>query len=186
MYNLTDLTLDHIFHANIIAYCQQNQYVRLAIYTGLFTLKYMKDAPRSNWRSTLSKFCLNISVTLENDPVKWSPNSLPIVEKWGASFDKRGDLRNLSADLSRTFERLIHKVLIFHSYNLPKTFSRLIQSKYHLFISTSEEKQLRVDGTETSIGKCEKLLGIKIGKSGVEPHENFIFKEACHKLYHLT
>ena len=33
-------------------------------------LKYMKDASRSNWRSTLSKFCLNISVTLENDLVK--------------------------------------------------------------------------------------------------------------------
>ena len=38
MYNLTDLTLDHVFHTNIIAYCQQNQYIRLAIYTGLFTL----------------------------------------------------------------------------------------------------------------------------------------------------
>ena len=32
--------LDHVFHTNIIAYCQQNRYVRLAIYTDLFTLKY--------------------------------------------------------------------------------------------------------------------------------------------------
>ena len=30
--------LDHVFHTNIIAYCQQNRYVRLAIYTDLFTL----------------------------------------------------------------------------------------------------------------------------------------------------
>ena len=29
--------LDHVFHANI-AYCQQNRYVLLAIYTDLFTL----------------------------------------------------------------------------------------------------------------------------------------------------
>ena len=27
--------LDHVFHANIIAYCQQNRYVRLGIYTDL-------------------------------------------------------------------------------------------------------------------------------------------------------
>ena len=31
--------LDHVFHTNIIAYCQQNRYVRLAIYTDLFTLR---------------------------------------------------------------------------------------------------------------------------------------------------
>ena len=37
-YNLTDLTLAHVFHANIIAYCQQNWYLQLAIYTDLFTL----------------------------------------------------------------------------------------------------------------------------------------------------
>ena len=30
--------LDHVFHTNIIAYCQQNRYVRLAIYTDIFTL----------------------------------------------------------------------------------------------------------------------------------------------------
>ena len=28
--------LDHVFHANIIAYCQQDRYVRLAIDTDLF------------------------------------------------------------------------------------------------------------------------------------------------------
>ena len=48
--HLTDLTtehiqlnwfneLDHVFYINIIAYCQQNRYVRLAIYTDVFTLK---------------------------------------------------------------------------------------------------------------------------------------------------
>ena len=31
--NLNDLTLNHVFDANIIAYCQQNRYVRFAIYT---------------------------------------------------------------------------------------------------------------------------------------------------------
>ena len=31
--------LDHVFHTNIIAYRQQNWYVRLAIYTDSFTLK---------------------------------------------------------------------------------------------------------------------------------------------------
>ena len=31
--------LDHVFHTNIIAYCQQNGYIRLAIYTDLFTLR---------------------------------------------------------------------------------------------------------------------------------------------------
>ena len=41
---LTDLTFndltDRVFHTNIIAYCQQNQnqHVRLAIYTDSFTL----------------------------------------------------------------------------------------------------------------------------------------------------
>ena len=35
---MTGLTLDHVFRTNIIAYCQQNRYVRLAIYTDLFTL----------------------------------------------------------------------------------------------------------------------------------------------------
>ena len=34
---MTGLTLD-VFRTNIIAYCQQNRYVRLAIYTDLFTL----------------------------------------------------------------------------------------------------------------------------------------------------
>ena len=38
--------LDHVFHSNIIAYFQQNRYVRLGIYTDLFTLncvfKYSK------------------------------------------------------------------------------------------------------------------------------------------------
>ena len=31
--------LNHVFHANIIAYCQQNQHVQFAIYTDLFTLR---------------------------------------------------------------------------------------------------------------------------------------------------
>ena len=31
--------LDYVFHANIIAYCQQNQYVWLATYIDLFALK---------------------------------------------------------------------------------------------------------------------------------------------------
>ena len=31
--------LDYIFHANFIAYFQQNWYVRLAIYADLFTLR---------------------------------------------------------------------------------------------------------------------------------------------------
>ena len=30
--------MDQVFHTNITAYCQQNRYVRLAIYTELFTL----------------------------------------------------------------------------------------------------------------------------------------------------
>ena len=34
--------LDHVFHTNIIAYCQQNWYVRLAIYTDSFTLIIFK------------------------------------------------------------------------------------------------------------------------------------------------
>ena len=33
--------LDHVFHINIIAYCQQNRYVWLAMYTDLLTLKYV-------------------------------------------------------------------------------------------------------------------------------------------------
>ena len=37
--NLSDFdALDHVFHTNIIADCQQNWYVRLATYTNLFTL----------------------------------------------------------------------------------------------------------------------------------------------------
>ena len=28
--------LDHVFHANIFAYCRQNQFIRLAIFSGLF------------------------------------------------------------------------------------------------------------------------------------------------------
>ena len=39
MNNLTDLTLDHVFHSNIIAYCQHNRYIRLPTYADLFTLK---------------------------------------------------------------------------------------------------------------------------------------------------
>ena len=31
--------LDHAFLTNIIAHCQQNQYLRLAMYTDLFTLR---------------------------------------------------------------------------------------------------------------------------------------------------
>ena len=31
--------LDHVFHTNIIAYCQQNVYLRFTIYTDLFTLR---------------------------------------------------------------------------------------------------------------------------------------------------
>ena len=42
-YKFTDLTLDHLFHINIIAYCQQNRYVRLAIYTDLFTLTFSRS-----------------------------------------------------------------------------------------------------------------------------------------------
>ena len=30
--------VDHVFVSNIIAYSQQNRYVRLAIYTDIFTL----------------------------------------------------------------------------------------------------------------------------------------------------
>lgn len=37
-YNLNDLTLDHVFNTNIIVYCQQDWYVRLAIYTVFFNL----------------------------------------------------------------------------------------------------------------------------------------------------
>ena len=35
---LLPLTLGHVFHTNIIAYCQQNRYVQLAVYIDLFTL----------------------------------------------------------------------------------------------------------------------------------------------------
>ena len=35
-------TTDHAFHTNIIAYCQQNQYVWLTIYIDWFTLKQKK------------------------------------------------------------------------------------------------------------------------------------------------
>ena len=37
LYDLTDLKM--IFHTNILAYYQQNQYMRVTIYTDLFTLK---------------------------------------------------------------------------------------------------------------------------------------------------
>ena len=57
--------LDHVFHTNIIAYCQQNQYVRFAIYTDPLNLnlgnnvhlrKYMEGMFAQNWLSTaLSK-----------------------------------------------------------------------------------------------------------------------------------
>ena len=33
---------DHVFYANIIAYCLQNRYVSLVIYTDLFTLNNIK------------------------------------------------------------------------------------------------------------------------------------------------
>ena len=32
------IALDHVFETNIIVYCQQNRYARLAIYKDLFTL----------------------------------------------------------------------------------------------------------------------------------------------------
>ena len=32
--------LDHVFDTDIIAYCQQNRYLRLSMYTDLFTLIY--------------------------------------------------------------------------------------------------------------------------------------------------
>ena len=41
LYNLHDCTFnapDHVFHTNVIAYCQQNRYIRLATYTDLLTL----------------------------------------------------------------------------------------------------------------------------------------------------
>ena len=41
--------LDHVFHTNIIAYCQQNRYVRLAICTDLFTLSVLKIKKKSCW-----------------------------------------------------------------------------------------------------------------------------------------
>ena len=41
--NLTDLTLDHVFHTNITTYCQQNWYVQFAIYTDLFTLTLKEE-----------------------------------------------------------------------------------------------------------------------------------------------
>ena len=34
---VADQTLDHGFHVNIIPYCQQNWYARLAVYIDLFT-----------------------------------------------------------------------------------------------------------------------------------------------------
>ena len=48
--------LNHVFLTNIIAYCQQNRYVRFAIYTDLFTLSkgmsnvYLKITIEKNWR----------------------------------------------------------------------------------------------------------------------------------------
>ena len=38
-YKLTNLTLSHVFHTDINAYCQQNCYVQFAIYTDLLTLR---------------------------------------------------------------------------------------------------------------------------------------------------
>ena len=35
-------TLDHVFHPNIIVYCQQNRYVRLATYTD-YSLTFWKN-----------------------------------------------------------------------------------------------------------------------------------------------
>ena len=59
-----------MFHTNIIAYCQQNRYVRLAIYTDLFTLIFIINAlemthkPKSpvNW----NVLELNLNNPLEN------------------------------------------------------------------------------------------------------------------------
>ena len=39
---------DHVFHTIGIAYCQQNLYVLLAIYTELFTLKYKRTDSVNN------------------------------------------------------------------------------------------------------------------------------------------
>ena len=39
--------LDHVFHANIIAYCQQNWCVWLAIYTDLFTEMFYESLKNS-------------------------------------------------------------------------------------------------------------------------------------------
>ena len=53
--------LGHIFHTNIIAYCQQNRYVRLAIYTDLFTLisnlAATQFSPLINAKFGLFEFC---------------------------------------------------------------------------------------------------------------------------------
>ena len=38
LYDLTDLNTWSRFYTNIIAYCQQNRYVRFAVHTGLLTL----------------------------------------------------------------------------------------------------------------------------------------------------
>ena len=51
LYNYTDLMLDHVFHASIIAHCQQNRYVRFPIHTDLFTLMRKQQIP--NFDSTL-------------------------------------------------------------------------------------------------------------------------------------
>ena len=63
--NLTDLTLDHVFHTNIIAYCQQNRYVRLAIYTDLFILNmFMKASRVHSYKLCFGKSKKNSSINL--------------------------------------------------------------------------------------------------------------------------
>ena len=43
-FNLLPHALDHVFHTNINAYCQQNRYVRFAMYTDSFTLRDFMDS----------------------------------------------------------------------------------------------------------------------------------------------
>ena len=77
--------LDHVFHNNIIAYSQQNWYVRLAIYTDLFTLKCYEfnkaqspiSLPNSSFNNSLSAILPPLTIKTPSPAATFNINERP-------------------------------------------------------------------------------------------------------------
>lgn len=74
-----------------------NKKQEFCVSNSLTFLRYMKNYCKVSWKHTLSLYCLNISVDLENVLVYW-----PTLEKWQESLDQVGKL----TDVSKTFDCL--------------------------------------------------------------------------------